>query len=125
MALVNQAEWDKAHLGPSDATASKEVAEQDRKVAAGRPDWAFVARGAKVMAMQAHKARQPGMYQQALDVIRQSTGGHAMFSMPAPDMGNRLIKALFEAGKEAPDDMIAEAEAIINANPGKRLGGRR
>jgi hypothetical protein len=125
MQPVNQAEWDKAHLGPSDAAAAKVVAEQDRKVEAGRPGWALVARGAKVMALQAHQARQPGMYQQALDVIKNSTGGHAMFSQPVPDMSNRLLRALFEAGKEAPDAIVAQAEIIIAANPGKRLGDRR
>ena len=77
------------------------------------------------MALQAHQARQPGMYQQALDVIKNATGGHAMFSQPVPDMGNRLLKALFDVGKEAPEAMIAQAEAIIAANPGKRLGERR
>ena len=122
--MRNQQEQDEALFGPSDATAAKVVAEHDRKVEAGRPSWALVARGAKVMALQAHQARQQGMYQQALDVIRSATGGHAMFSQPVPDMGNRLLKALLDAGKEAPEAMIAQAETIIAANPGKRLGDR-
>ena len=125
MKYANQQEQDKALFGPSDAAAAKAVAEHDRKVMDGRPSWALVARGAKVMALQAHQARQLGMYQQALDVIRKATGGHAMFSQPVPDMGNRLLKALLDAGKEAPDALIAQAEAIIAANPGKRLGDRR
>ena len=125
MKFANQQEQDPALYGPSDAAAALAVAANDRKVEAGRSSWALVARGAKVMALQAHQARQPGMYQQALDVIKNAEGGRAMFSQPVPDMGNRLLKALFDAGKEASDAMIDQADAIIAANPGKSVWGRR
>ncbi len=121
---ANQNEQD-ALLAPTEAAQAAAVAQSDAAAAAGRPTWALVARGAKVMALQAHHARQRGMYQQAMDVIATATGGHAMFSQPVPDLGNRLLKALFEAGTEAPDDVVAKAETLIAANPGKSKGARR
>ncbi len=123
---VNQHEMDEA-LGPSDAAAAKAVAARDRAGAAGAPAWGAVIRGAKIMALQAHQASQRGLYQQALDIIGDEGG--RLFVSPVPDMGNRLLKALHDAGLEATDADVAAAEAVIKANPGARVrwgqGARR
>lgn len=123
MSPSNQHEQD-TQLGPTEATQAAAVSRVDAAVAAGRPSWAVVARGAKIMALQAKQARQVGMYQQALDILSQAERP-MRFRDFEPDMGNRLLKALFDAGREATADMLAQADAVILANPGKPLGARR
>lgn len=88
--------------------------------------WAAIGRGAPVMGAMAVQAGQWAMLGQAMTLAEKAKSyadGYVMAVMGGsrPDMTNRLVKAVYEAGLTACDADITAAQAVVAKNAGRAI----